>query len=799
MKKILYIFAGFMFLAANANAQGGALTTNSAGAITRNMTVGDGKSLTIANGAHLVVESGAILEGLSGGGGSGNGTVTNITTNTGLTISGNGTSTITISGQINVGNINASGTRNSTTVLFGDGHWAAPAGGGGGNVSFNSDGNFTGNIGINSTLLFQNPAIADGTNGTSFTAWQISGNEYMNGTNTNVNFYNYISMPLSGNATIVPTFTLIERVGNGFALGHTILQANTLGLTIGEGQGTQTLYMPGGNITSTFSNGSAVLNFGNITLTGIPTAPTAANGTNTTQLASTAFVQAALAAFTGGNPWTSANWSVPIFNGTGATTTATGANGTVLVRLANGTITLSSTINGNLTFTGNTTFNGNVSAPNIVPIASDGSGHYYLGGSGPAVLDGGFSPLFSVNGGFAITNNVSSTLIVGKTNEGATGTPVLTVQRAGGANWGPTDISFASSPDDTWGVPDASYGTIYMGAGGTFELGSVVVTGSPPWLRSAPSTTPTSGIGAVGLDQEWRDTGAEIPGAGVTPGGYYFRSIWQTKRDFSTFVADPYFQSDQVEANKTIELRPVPNNGYAQLFIRGTTSYRLSSGSTRASAGLVIQDDARDGDQFTINVVSSNASVGGMYRNNATNMVAEGSSSAGLSIYTNHSGATLTLGAGAGTLVFTLSPGAANLTGNLNYTGALNSVSDERLKYDVQSLGDDWTALYDLRPVSFRWNAAMKWRDPNYSKNVQLGFIAQEVQRVAPELVNPGIDGYLGVDYGKITPLLVAALQAEHKENMQERWVNVTAFVWLFLLSWRLHHRTKHHRTKRWH
>lgn len=57
-------------------------------------------------------------------------------------------------------------------------------------------------------------------------------------------------------------------------------------------------------------------------LTGTPTAPTASGATNTTQIATTAMVQAAIASVTGGSvtgPGTSTNNSVAGFNGTGGT------------------------------------------------------------------------------------------------------------------------------------------------------------------------------------------------------------------------------------------------------------------------------------------------------------------------------------------------------------------------------------------------------------------------------------------------------------------------------------------------
>lgn len=52
---------------------------------------------------------------------------------------------------------------------------------------------------------------------------------------------------------------------------------------------------------------------------------------------------------------------------------------------------------------------------------------------------------------------------------------------------------------------------------------------------------------------------------------------------------------------------------------------------------------------------------------------------------------------------------------------------------------------------------------------LQLGFIAQEVQTAAPQLVTEDSEGYLGVAYSHVTVLLTEALkelQAQHDAEM---------------------------------
>jgi hypothetical protein len=78
--------------------------------------------------------------------------------------------------------------------------------------------------------------------------------------------------------------------------------------------------------------------------------------------------------------------------------------------------------------------------------------------------------------------------------------------------------------------------------------------------------------------------------------------------------------------------------------------------------------------------------------------------------------------------------------------------SDYRLKHDIQPMTGALAKVAQLKPVTYKWNA-----DDSDGE----GFIAHELQEVAPYAVSGEKDGeqMQGVDYGKITPLLTAALQ----------------------------------------
>jgi hypothetical protein len=88
-----------------------------------------------------------------------------------------------------------------------------------------------------------------------------------------------------------------------------------------------------------------------------------------------------------------------------------------------------------------------------------------------------------------------------------------------------------------------------------------------------------------------------------------------------------------------------------------------------------------------------------------------------------------------------------------------NTTSDRRLKDNIETITDGTDKLMAMNPVTHTWKA-----DPD-APPVH-GFIAQEMQKVVPEAV-AGEDGgeeMMSMDYGRITPVLVAALQDAHKK-----------------------------------
>lgn len=95
-------------------------------------------------------------------------------------------------------------------------------------------------------------------------------------------------------------------------------------------------------------------------------------------------------------------------------------------------------------------------------------------------------------------------------------------------------------------------------------------------------------------------------------------------------------------------------------------------------------------------------------------------------------------------------------------SGALSApVSDITTKQNVKDINGAIGKIMQLRPVTFEYRNEFK----NYGKGTQVGFIAQEVEKVLPNSVYTNFsNGKMGYNEIDIVPLLVSAMQEQQKE-----------------------------------
>jgi hypothetical protein len=108
--------------------------------------------------------------------------------------------------------------------------------------------------------------------------------------------------------------------------------------------------------------------------------------------------------------------------------------------------------------------------------------------------------------------------------------------------------------------------------------------------------------------------------------------------------------------------------------------------------------------------------------------------------------------------------GNVYVTGNITATANITAYngSDKRLKHNIVLISNPIEKLSKINGYTFTWN------DDYYAKQNQdlfkrndIGVIAQEIMEVIPEAVHEKDDGFLGVDYQKIIPLLIEAIKEQ--------------------------------------
>lgn len=119
--------------------------------------------------------------------------------------------------------------------------------------------------------------------------------------------------------------------------------------------------------------------------------------------------------------------------------------------------------------------------------------------------------------------------------------------------------------------------------------------------------------------------------------------------------------------------------------------------------------------------------------------------------------------------------------GDLYYTGSFTAPSDKRLKKNIENLDTKsvLSKLSQLKSKTYEYDLE-KYPSMNFAKGKQIGFLAQDIQALFPEVVQeqrhvvfetPGdrnsessYINILGVDYIKMIPILTTAIQEQVTE-----------------------------------
>ena len=103
-----------------------------------------------------------------------------------------------------------------------------------------------------------------------------------------------------------------------------------------------------------------------------------------------------------------------------------------------------------------------------------------------------------------------------------------------------------------------------------------------------------------------------------------------------------------------------------------------------------------------------------------------------------------------------------SVSGSIESSGNITAFasSDERLKDNIKPIENPLEVISQISGNTFDWNSEKQ----NIYNGKDYGVIAQEIQKVMPELVDTRDNGYLAVKYDKIVPLLIESIKELKKE-----------------------------------
>jgi hypothetical protein len=117
--------------------------------------------------------------------------------------------------------------------------------------------------------------------------------------------------------------------------------------------------------------------------------------------------------------------------------------------------------------------------------------------------------------------------------------------------------------------------------------------------------------------------------------------------------------------------------------------------------------------------------------------------------------------------IYMLNPSASStitfntVTGDVTANAFIYS-SDKRLKENIKPLTNSLDKINQLEGVSFNWKDTGR---------PSIGLIAQDVEKVVPEIVSTNSEGFKGVEYGNLVALLIQGIKEQQKEidNLQKQ------------------------------
>ncbi len=121
--------------------------------------------------------------------------------------------------------------------------------------------------------------------------------------------------------------------------------------------------------------------------------------------------------------------------------------------------------------------------------------------------------------------------------------------------------------------------------------------------------------------------------------------------------------------------------------------------------------------------------------------------------------------------------GKVNITSSLSVSSAgsftgcvtasnLTCPSDSRFKKNITPIEKPLSNILKIKGVRYDWKTN-EFPEKNFSEKNQIGFIAQDLEKIFPEMVFTDEKGFKSVDYARLTPVLVEAIKELTLKNQK--------------------------------
>lgn len=104
-----------------------------------------------------------------------------------------------------------------------------------------------------------------------------------------------------------------------------------------------------------------------------------------------------------------------------------------------------------------------------------------------------------------------------------------------------------------------------------------------------------------------------------------------------------------------------------------------------------------------------------------------------------------------------------HVNGSVAGVGAYNNISDSRLKTNISPIKNALAGILQLRAVSYDWKKE-EYTQFKFDDKRQIGFLAQELEKIFPEAVTLGADGFYTIAYSQLIPVVVQGIKEQQSE-----------------------------------